>query len=130
MSDKITYSFCDSLVKRQAEAEKQMLAEWKSGDYTFEKPLIKLNPYLINPLAAVVLFTTEKETAVTLTVYGKEERGNIVHTFPRAKEHVIPVVGLYGGCENRVELRTYEGNTQELTITTEPLSGDVRSCAT
>lgn len=125
MSDKITYSFCDSLVKRQAEAEKQMLAEWKSGDYTFEKPLIKLNPYLINPLAAVVLFTTEKETAVTLTVYGKEERGNIVHTFPRAKEHVIPVVGLYGGCENRVELRTYEGNTQELTITTEPLSGDV-----
>ena len=125
MSDKITYSFCDSLVKRQAEDEKQMLAEWKSGDYTFEKPLIKLNPYLINPLAAVVLFTTEKETAVTLTVYGKEERGNIVHTFPRAKEHVIPVVGLYGGCENRVELRTYEGNTQELTITTEPLSGDV-----
>ena len=120
MSDRISYSFCESLVKRQAEAEKQMLAEWKSGDYTFEKPLIKLNPYLINPLAAVVLFTTEEETAVTVTVYGKEERGNIVHTFPRAKEHVLPILGLYADRENRVELRAYEGRTQELTIRTEP----------
>ena len=62
MSDKITYSFCDSLVKRQAEAEKQMLAEWKSGDYTFEKPLIKLNHTRsrVHPLAAVVLFTTKR----------------------------------------------------------------------
>ena len=125
MSDKITYSFSESLIKRQAEAEKQMLAEWKSGEYTFDNPLIKMNPYLINPLAAVVLFTTEKETAVTITVYGKEERGNIVHTFPRAKEHVIPVLGLYGDCENRVELRTYEGHTKELRIRTEPLSEDV-----
>ena len=48
-----------------------MLAEFEAGNYTIEEPLVKYNPYLINPLAAVVLFKTEQETAVTVTVLGK-----------------------------------------------------------
>jgi hypothetical protein len=56
--------FTTSLVDRQNEAEKAMLAEFRAGNYTLENPLVKLNPYFINPLAAVVMFTTEKEVAV------------------------------------------------------------------
>ena len=95
MAEQILYSFCESLVRRQAEAERVMLEEFRKGTYTIEKPFVKINPYLINPLAAVVMFMTEEETAVTVTVYGKEARGNIVHTFPPAKEHILPVLGLY-----------------------------------
>ena len=98
----IKHTYIDPLVKRQAEAEKAMLAEFHAGDYTIDNPLVKVNPYFINPLAAVVLFKTEEEVAVTVTVCGKEKEGNMKHTFPKAKEHVLPIVGLYGEYETTV----------------------------
>lgn len=124
MSDAIAYTWVDSLVARQTRAEEEMLRQFAQGDYTLEKPLVKKNPYLINPLAAVVLFRTEQETAVTVTVYGKETRGNIVHTFPKAREHVLPILGLYPGWDNLVELRLYEGRANRISIPTEPLNSD------
>ena len=69
--ESIKYSFLPSILTRQAEAEAAMLAEFEAGNYTIQEPLVKYNPYLINPLAAVVLFNTEEETAVTVTVLGK-----------------------------------------------------------
>lgn len=63
MAEQILYSFCESLVRRQAEAERVMLEKFRKGTYTIEKPFVKINPYLINPLAAVVMFMTEEETA-------------------------------------------------------------------
>ena len=83
----------DSLVTRQNAAEKAMLAELHAGNYTFDNPLVKLNPYFINPHAAVVLFNTPEEIAVTVRVIGKEPEATMEHTFPRAKEHVLPVLG-------------------------------------
>ena len=71
MSNKtVSYTFEESLVSRQAKAEEAMLAEFDAGDYTLEHPLIKLNPYFISPLSAVILFRTEREVAVTVTVKG------------------------------------------------------------
>lgn len=124
MAERIPYSYCESLIKRQAKAEKTMLETFAAGDYTLERPLVILNPYLINPLSAAVLFRTEEETAVTVTVFGKEERGTFVHTFPRAKEHILPILGLYAGHANQVELRLYGGRAHTVTIRTEPLHGD------
>lgn len=121
MTNGVSYRFNKSLIKQQAEKESATLNEFQAGEYTLEKPMIVLNPYLINPLAALVLFRTEKETAVTVTVFGKEERGNIVHTFPRAKEHILPILGLYADCKNQVELRLYGGRSHMLTIQTESL---------
>ena len=60
-----------------------------------DSPYIVVNPYLVNPLTAMILFKTEKEEAVTLTVKGKEAAGDITHTFPKAKEQILPVLGLY-----------------------------------
>ena len=123
MAERIPYSYCESLVEKQTKAEQAMLDEFAAGSYTLEQPLVKLNPYLINPLSAVVMFRTETETAVTVTVYGKETKGNIIHTFPKTKEHILPILGLYADCENRVELRLYGGRACEITISTEPLDG-------
>lgn len=119
------YTFTKSLVDRQNEAEKAMLEEFQNGDYTLEHPLVKLNPYFINPLAAVVLFKTTEEIAVTVTVLGKEPAGNMKHTFPKAKEHILPILGLYGGYKNKVEIELYRSEKNTIEIETEPLSDDV-----
>lgn len=117
----IKYIYEEPLVKKQNDAEKAMLAEFHAGNYTLENPLIKVNPYLINPLAAVVLFKTEEEVAVTVTVLGKEKEGNMKHTFPKAKEHVLPIVGLYGDYENTVEVELYRGKKVTVKIQTDKL---------
>ena len=121
----IKYTFIKSLVDRQTEAEKAMLDELEAGSFTFDHPLVKLNPYFINPLAAVICFKTEEETAVTIRVLGKEKEGTMMHTFPKAKTHILPVLGLYGGYDNTVEIELYRGKKHTVHIQTEPLSNDV-----
>ena len=110
------YSFEEHMIKKQARAEEAMLKELRSGAYTIDNPLVSYNLYLINPLSAVISFYTEEETAVTVTVLGKAKEGTITHTFPRAKEHVLPVVGLYSGYVNRVEVREYRGKVHTVEI--------------
>lgn len=110
------YSFEEHMIKKQARAEEAMLKELRSEAYTIDNPLVSYNLYLINPLSAVISFYTEEETAVTVTVFGKAKEGNITHTFPRAKEHVLPVVGLYSGHVNRVEVREYRGKVHTVEI--------------
>lgn len=110
------YSFEEHMIKKQARAEETMLKELRSGAYTIDNPLVSYNLYLINPLSAVISFYTEEETAVTVTVLGKAKEGNITHTFPRSKEHVLPVVGLYSGYVNRVEVREYRGKVHTVEI--------------
>ena len=110
------YSFEEHMIKKQARAEEALLKELRSGAYTIDNPLVSYNLYLINPLSAVISFYTEEETAVTVTVLGKAKEGNITHTFPREKEHVLPVVGLYSGYVNRVEVREYRGKVHTVEI--------------
>ena len=122
----IKYSFLPSILTRQDESEKAMLAEFEAGNYTIEEPLVKYNPYLINPLSAVVLFKTEEDTAVTVTVVGKEHPwGDISHTIPPAKTHILPVLGLYADYDNTVEIELYRGYKKTIHIQTEPLGKDV-----
>ncbi|MCI8863699.1 MAG: aryl-sulfate sulfotransferase [Lachnospiraceae bacterium] len=112
----VNYSFQEHLVDRQAKAEEEMLKKFEEGNYTLENPLVVYNAYLISPLSAVVCFETEEETPVTVTVLGKARQGNISHTFPKAKKHVLPVVGLYSDYQNKVELRLYRGDSHVVTI--------------
>jgi len=112
----IKYTFSKHLIDRQAEAEEAMLKEFEAGNYTIENPLVKYNLYLISPLSAVVCFETEEEVAVTVTVKGKTPQGNMSHTFPKAKKHVLPVVGLYSDYNNQVELRLYRGRAHTVEI--------------
>ncbi len=114
----IGYERLEHWIPLQAESEKAMLAEFEAGNYTLENPLVKVNPYLINPLAAVVLFKTEKETAITVTVKGKTKAADFRHTFPKATTHVLPILGLYQDHVNKVELKPYrsEGVTIDIEI--------------
>ncbi|MFV0436002.1 MAG: aryl-sulfate sulfotransferase [Desulfopila sp.] len=108
------------LITQQTAAEQQMLAEFAKGEYTIDNPLIKVNPYLISPCAAVLLFRTPEETAITITVRGRTPEANISRTYPKAKEHILPVLGLYPGYDNIVEIAVYQGEKRAIFIRTEP----------
>ena len=112
----VEYKKIEHWIPLQKESEEKMLAEFESGNYTVENPLVKTNVYLINPLSAVVCFKTEEETAVTIRVRGKTKAADIVHTFPKAKTHVLPVLGLYANYNNTVEITPYRGNTTTVHI--------------
>ncbi|MDI9497005.1 MAG: aryl-sulfate sulfotransferase [Bacillota bacterium] len=108
METTVKYQFLEHLITRQAKAEAAMLKEFRQGDYSIEKPLIKYNPYLVNSLSAVMLFRTEEEVAITIRVVGKTKAADISQTFPRAKEHIIPILGLYSDYENKIEVYPYQ----------------------
>ena len=108
-------------MERQYQNEEAMRKELERGNYTAEHPYIVVNPYLVNPLTAMILFKTEKEEAVTLTVKGKEAAGDITHTFPKAKEQILPVLGLYPEYDNTVVIAVEDGTVYEVTVTTEQI---------
>ena len=91
-----------------------------------DNPLVKYNAYLVNPLSAVVLFKTDEETAIKVTVLGKTPQANIYHTFPRAKTHVLPIVGLYSDYTNKVEISAYQGGSTVVEIQTPDVYNGVK----
>lgn len=121
MQGAIDYAFQESLVSRQARKEKEIISTFEEGTYGIESPLVVINPYLVNPLAALVCFRTEKRVAVTITVRGIEEEGDISHTFPASCKHILPVLGLYPGRKNVVQITPYEGTPHIVVIETEAL---------
>lgn len=117
----------------QKENEEAFLKEFEEGTWTVEAPLIKLNPYILAPLTAIVLFRTEVKTEVTVIIKGKEQAGDIMHTFPAGVEHILPIYGLYASYMNKILLMPAIGGGSEIEIQTEPLNSRVpvpTSCRT
>ena len=121
----IGYKYEDHLIHKQAKAEAAMLKEFEQGQFTMEAPLIKYNPYFVNDLAAVMLFRTEEETSITIRVLGKTKEADFYHTFPKGKEHIIPILGLYSNYENKIEVYPYQKYNQKVvhTIKTPEVAG-------
>jgi arylsulfate sulfotransferase len=119
----------EHIINEQFRAEKAFLAEYQQGEYTFANPYVKLNPYLIAPLTALVMFKTAEPVAVTVTVKGKEQAGDISFSYPEATEHNIPVYGLYADYANQVELKLANGDSNVLTIKTEAAPEGVKTVA-
>ena len=108
----------DHLIEQQFAAEEAMRAECANGGFTLEKPYVKLNPYIIAPLTALVHFRTPEPTEAKVVVKGKEAAGDMGGSFPKATEHWLPVLGLYPDYENTVEI-TAGGKTVAITIKTD-----------
>jgi len=109
----------DHIITEQYQAEQAFLAEYQQGQYTFANPYVKLNPYLIAPLTALVMFKTAEPTTVSITVKGKEKAGDISFKFPEATDHMIPVYGLYADHANQLEMILGSGETTVVTLQTE-----------
>ncbi|MGL6175191.1 MAG: aryl-sulfate sulfotransferase [Cellulosilyticaceae bacterium] len=126
MSNQVQVKEVKHLIKKQYEAEQAFLNEFAQGEYTVEKPLIKLNPYIVAPLTALIMFRTEEAVGVTVTVKGKEIEGDVSHRFESCKEHYIPVLGLYGDMNNTVEIQLETGEVHTVKIETPELAEGVK----
>ncbi|RYD02005.1 hypothetical protein N752_26495 [Desulforamulus aquiferis] len=126
MNERLTLQRVNHIINEQYEAERQFLKEFDTGDYTFQNPYVKVNPYIIAPLSALVMFRTDEEVGVTITVKGKEPAGDISHTFPKSKIHHLPIYGLYGDYDNKISLCLETGEEKVLEIKTEPLPNKVK----
>lgn len=114
-----------SLVGTSYEIDQQINAELEKG-HTWEEPMVILNPYQISPLSAYILFNTQEECAVRVTVRGKTEAADICLEVEKATSHRVPVIGLYPDMENTVsvELLDENGNvtdSMELKLQTDAL---------
>lgn len=92
----------------------------QSGKYTEDSFLVVKNPYLLSPLTALVLFRSEDTYRIRAEVLGqtkeegeeKREAGradmgntNVSGITELAREHRVPVIGLYPGRTNTVVLQ-------------------------
>lgn len=99
-------------MRQQHEFTKEYIKS--SGENVF------LNPYGISPLTALIYFTTENEVAPKVVVEGKDDKTSVEFEFNVAKEHYLPIYGLYADTENVVKV-SYGGKTDEYKIKTEAL---------
>ena len=117
-------SIVSSMIEEQAKIEQK----FNSEGYKIDDPKVILNPYGNSPLTALVMFETEDDVEVELTIKGKDELSTFKHKFSSAKEHYLPVYGLYADYENEVVISYLENGkevSKTLTIKTDKLPDDI-----
>ncbi len=123
------YFLLNSLSTNQVAAEKsesliskqyQLEEEFKIEGFTFDRPNIIVDPYKNSPLSALVVFETEEVVSPRVTVVGRDDLSTFSHVFESAKEHYLPIYGLYPDAENTVVVEVGDEG-KELTIKTDAL---------
>ena len=109
-----------SLMDSQMEKEKEFQIE----GYTLDNPNVIVNPYGNSPLTALVIFQTDEEVEVTVTIPGKDKNSTFTHTFAATKEHYLPIYGLYAGKKNEITLSVGD-QTKKVIIETDALPEDM-----
>lgn len=104
--------------------EKQNEKDYNTEGYTIDNPNVVLNPYDISPLSALVLFETEQEETVKVTIKGKDALTTYTHTFEATKKHFLPIYGLYADKENEVVI-SYGKVSKTIKIKTDKLPDDI-----
>lgn len=91
---------------------------------TFNDPFVMIDPYQMNPLSAVVLFTADHAADYTITVDAEHDYAQLVTTVARNAGIVaLPIIGLFPAKDNTVHISN--GDSQiTLTLTTEKLPSD------
>lgn len=111
-------------ITKTTNAENEALtAKYKAlvGDvkYTFANPYIKVNPYENAPLSALMIFHTDQAAQVSYKIIGKSSKTTISNKVDGYEtNHQVPIVGLYAGYTNKVEVTlTYQdGKTETKTF--------------
>ena len=96
-ANKIDYH--NDIIESQLALETNFLQD---TNYTIDNPKIIVNPYGISPLTALIIFNTNDLTSPTVTIKGKDDLSTYTNTFAPAKNHYLPIYGLYPDLENEV----------------------------
>ena len=121
----VSYQYHPHIIEEQQKAETAFLARFEQGDYPFDAPLVLLNPYLIAPLTALILFRLPQASGVTVTVKGKMPAGDMTCTFAANTTHILPICGLYADHLNQITLTLDDGRTQTLFLQTAPAPDNI-----
>jgi len=128
------FAFIRAKVERQTRVDEMLLRELGSGYFTFDDPLVIVDPYGTAPLTALALFKSDEPMMISVHVLGKTELANVDFTFDGYNtSHKIPIFGLYPDMLNIVAIvgRTEDGEERTVTlrIQTDPLppelAGDI-----
>ncbi len=109
--------------------KREKAMEWllQKFHFSFDHMLIIQDPYGKVPLSSMLVFETHEKCLVQYTVRGKTEEKNFSYcTKAFARQHMIPVLGLYAADKNIIEVTLYSGKMKplakrNLTIVTGPL---------
>lgn len=117
--EKQIISAYDEIYQIQKEVDKEIAKFIEDNSYTIENPKIMLNPYKLSPLTALVIFQTEKEQTVEVSVNNSK-----MTTMESTTKHAIPIYGMYADYENIIELKLNDGTAKQLTIKTDKYEGE------
>lgn len=87
-------------VQSQKEINRELATISNDEKYTIDKPYIKLNPYSISPLSAIIIFKTEENVDIDVYI-----NGEYFTKMESSKKHVIPIYGLYDDYDNVITLK-------------------------
>ena len=93
-----------------AEIDALISEELQNGQYSFDDPMVIQDAFQNSPLTALALFMTEDAKAVRVRVRGKTTAADITYTTPAQTAHRVPLIGLYPGMDNTVELALLDGD--------------------
>ena len=82
----VLYKEVKHIIDQQYEAESKFLEEYGKESHTIANPYVVLNPYLIAPLTALVMFENEKPAFAKVTVKGKEAAGDYMYRQNQTQE--------------------------------------------
>lgn len=102
-----------SLLDMQKQRDFEIDKLKKDKKYTLDNPKVINNPYYISPLTSIIIFNTNNEVPIYVKINDQEEI-----TYSSTKEHVIPILGLKPGVDNKIIISD-GNNTNEIMITTD-----------
>ena len=83
--------------------------------YSFKNALLILNPYKISLLTAVLLFNTEMQCMVRYVIKGiRGSKDYTVCDETYTTRHRVPILGLYGGRNNKIDLSLVDKNGETI----------------
>ncbi len=75
------------------------------GGFTFDNPLLELDPYNAAPLSALMVFNTMKDCLVSYTVKGQQGAADYKRELNLATtRHKVPLIGLYDASLNVIDV--------------------------
>lgn len=113
-----------NIIKDEIEYQKELDDYLTPYGYTLDNPNLIINPYDISPLTAILLFETEKDEEVTITIPGKDNNSTYINKFEKTNKHYIPIYGLYPDYNNIIHI-TCGKEKKTIEIKTKPLPKDL-----
>jgi len=115
----------ETYLETMDEIHNELVQTIDNDTHTLAEPFVEVNPYDTAPLTALVAFETEEATQAEIVIHGKTPETTITQIFDDfTTQHVLPVLGLYAGVENTVEVNLYDEERTKINSTSLPITTD------